>query len=51
VKRELARDIVTQYHDTDAALAAEAHFTDSSSSTSVRRRPPRELDAVRARCG
>jgi tyrosyl-tRNA synthetase len=26
VKRELARDLVTQFHDTDAALAAEAHF-------------------------
>jgi tyrosyl-tRNA synthetase len=26
VKRELARDLVTQFHDADAAQAAEAHF-------------------------
>jgi tyrosyl-tRNA synthetase len=26
VKRELARDLVAQFHDEDAALAAEAHF-------------------------
>ena len=26
IKRELARDIVTQFHDADAAEAAEAHF-------------------------
>jgi tyrosyl-tRNA synthetase len=26
LKRELARDLVTQYHDADAAQAAEAHF-------------------------
>ncbi len=26
VKRELARDLVTQYHDAEAAQAAEAHF-------------------------
>jgi len=26
LKRELARNLVAQYHDTDAALAAEAHF-------------------------
>jgi tyrosyl-tRNA synthetase len=26
LKRELARDLVTQYHDAEAAQAAEAHF-------------------------